>query len=104
MTAAFITITHLEDFNAVRLVNPGDTLILRKEPSPYDDESITVYSENGAKYGYVANSCARVARGTHSAGYICRDFDQEARCIVRFRLDETAIAELMQEEGGVNDH
>lgn len=98
MKQTFLTITHLDDYMASSFVHPGDTLILKKEPNEYDDEAIAVYSLNGAKYGFAANSASSVARGTHSAGYIYRDFDQEAKCIVRFRLEDTAIAELVSEE------
>jgi hypothetical protein len=104
MEKTFITLTHLDDFRAAEFVNPGTRLKLRKEPNLYDDESITVYSDKGTRYGYVANSCARVAKGTHSAGYIARDFEEEASCMVRFRLDDLAIAELiLNEEEGVTD-
>ena len=95
MEKTYITITHLEDFRASSFVNPGEQLVLKKTPNEYDDETITVYSEKGTKYGYVANSSNTVAHGTHSAGYIYRDFDQEAGCVVRFRLDDVAIAELI---------
>ena len=97
MKKTYITITHLEDFQASSFVNPGDQLVLKKTPNEYDDETITVYSEKGTKYGYVANSSSTVAHGTHSAGYIYRDFDQEAECVVHFRLDDVAIAELVSE-------
>lgn len=98
MKQTFITISHLDDFMASSFVHPGNTLILKKEPNEYDDEAIAVYSPNGAKYGYAANSSSTVARGTHSAGYIYRDFDQETKCIVRFRLEDVAIAELVNGE------
>ena len=97
MTKTFITVTHLDDYNAAGFCNPGTTLILKKVPNEYDDEAIAVFSEKGSKYGYVANSSSTVAHGTHSAGYIYRDFDQECACIIRFRLDDTAIAELIKE-------
>lgn len=98
MAKTFITLSHLDDFRAAEFVNPGTRLKLRKEPNLFDDESITVYSDKGTRYGYVANSCGTVARGTHSAGYISRDFDEEASCIVRFRLNDLAIAELILKE------
>lgn len=94
MEKTFITITHLDDYDASRFLYPGSKLTLKKTPNEYDDEAIAVYSEKGSKYGYVANSSRTVARGTHSAGYIYRDFDQEIACVVRFRLDDVAIAEL----------
>lgn len=97
MTKTYITVTHLDDYNAAGFCNPGTTLILKKVPSEYDDEAIAVFSEKGSKYGYVANSSNTVAHGTHSAGYIYRDFNQECACIIRFRLGDTAIAELIKE-------
>ncbi len=97
MKQTFITITHLDDYMASSFVHPGTTLILKKEPNEYDDEAIAVCSLNGTKYGYAANSSSTVARGTHSAGYIYRDFDRETKCIVRFRLENVAIAELVNE-------
>ena len=67
MEKTFITITHMDEFMSADFVSPATELILKKEPSKYDDESITVYSLKGTKRGYVANSCCTVARGTHSA-------------------------------------
>ena len=98
MTNTYITISHLDECNAADFCNPGTVLKLRKEPNRYDDEAIAVYSDKGSRFGYVANSCSTVAHGTHSAGYIYRDFDQECDCVVRFRLEDTAIAELVKEE------
>ena len=97
MEETYITITHLDEYNASRFAKPDSELILRKEPNEYDDETIAVYSAKGSKYGYVANSSSTVARGTHSAGYVYRDFDQEAVCVVRFRLEDVAIAEIVNE-------
>lgn len=94
--STFITITNLDDYHAANFVAPGDMLILKKKPNSYDDETIEVYSKQGTKYGYVANSSHTVAHGSHSAGYIYRDFDSETGCIVRFRLEDVAIAELIE--------
>ena len=98
MEKTYITITHLDDYDASRFLYPGSKLTLKKTPNEYDDEAIAVYSEKGSKYGYVANSSSTVARGTHSAGYIHRDFEQETACIVRFLLEDVAIAELLDPE------
>ena len=101
MEQTFITISHLEDFMSAGFMEPGTELDLVKEPSSYDAESVTVYTKRGVKCGYVANSWERVVRGTHSAGYISRDFETKASCIVRFRTEEIAIAELVLcEESG----
>ena len=104
MTKTFITITHLEEYNAFRFISPGTELMLRKEPNEYDDETIAVFSVKGSRYGYVANSSGTVARGTHSAGYIYRDFEQEAACMVRFVLENVAIAELLIEEAPFSEY
>ena len=98
MTQTFITISHLDDFGALDFMTPGTEVDLVKEPTSFDDESITVYTKRGSKCGYVANSCGRVARGTHSAGWVSRDFDTKASCVVRFVTEEIAIAELIREE------
>ena len=100
MHSTYITLTSLEHFRSMEFMNPGTRLVLKKEVNAYDDEAIAVYSERGTKYGYVANSCHTVARGTHSAGYIYRDFEDQAACVVRFRKDDMAIAEL---ETGTED-
>ena len=97
MEKTYITITHLDEFMASEFIKIGDVLTLKKQPNSYDDETILVLSEKGTKYGYVANSSGTVAHGTHSAGYIYRDFDQEAGCVVRFRLEDVAIAEIVNE-------
>ena len=58
----------------------------------------SLFSQRRAqRYGYVANSSNTVAHGTHSAGYVYRDFEQEAVCVVRFRLEDVAIAEIVNE-------
>ena len=91
MEQTYITIGHLDEFHSMELVKPGMNLILRKEQNAFDDECIGVYSENGAKYGYVSNSTNTVARGTHSAGYIYRDFQEKTECTVMFQFDCIAI-------------
>ena len=103
MEKTYITITHLDEFMASEFIKIGDVLTLKKQPNSYDDETILVLSEKGTKYGYVANSSGTVAHGTHSAGYIYRDFDQEAGCVVRFRLEDVAIAELISKPVQVSE-
>ena len=91
----FITINHINDYAGIEMFRPGMNLSLKKDKNnPYDDEAITVYSERGCKYGYVANSVSTVCRGTHSAGYIYQSFDEETKCIVRFIAEDFAIAEI----------
>ena len=72
MTKTFITVTHLDDYNAAGFCNPGTTLILKKVPNEYDDEAIAVFSEKGSKYGYVAHtlpgiSIAILIRNAHAS-------------------------------------
>ena len=95
MEQTFITISHLDDFMSAEFLEPGTEFDLVKEPNSYDAESVSVYSKRGVKCGYVANNWNRVARGTHSAGYISRDFEKNAACIIRFRTENIAIAELI---------
>ena len=65
----YITINHLDDFQSVSFLKPGDHLVLKKDKNNiYDDEAIIVYKDNKTKVGYVANSVHSVARGTYSAG------------------------------------
>lgn len=52
MTKTYITVTHLDDYNAAGFCNPGTTLILKKVQNEYDDDAIAVFSEKGSKYGY----------------------------------------------------
>ena len=95
MERNFITIVSIAECNRFANLRPGDVLTLRKEPSNrFDDEAIAVYSGQQIKSGYVANSVSTVARGTHSAGYIWREFEDSAECTVRFIFDDGAIAEL----------
>ncbi|MBQ9328834.1 MAG: hypothetical protein IJ225_09915 [Solobacterium sp.] len=98
MERTYITLIQLDEYMASDFVMPGRRLILKKEPDHLDDEAIAVYSPHDTKFGIVANSSDTVAHGTHSAGYIYRDFQNETACMVRFRLGDMAIAELMEEE------
>lgn len=98
----FITINHLDEFQGVFSIRPGDRLLLRKDRNNvYDDEAIIAYMENKAKIGYVANSVHSVARGTYSAGRLYDRIEDEAGCIVRFAMTEegSVIAEI--EEGDI---
>ncbi len=93
----YVTINHLDDFQSVSFLKPGDLLVLKKDKNNiYDDEAITVYKENKTKVGYVANSVHSVARGTYSAGRIYDLIQDETECIIRFVLVEEgcAIGEL----------
>lgn len=91
----YFTITGTNYFLGMEVFRPGQRLILMKDHrNAYDDEAIGVYSDTDAKYGYVANSVSTVARGTHSAGYLYRLFDEEAECTVLFILPTGIIARL----------
>ena len=92
----FITINHLDDFNATYTFKPGDVLILKKDPGNcYDDEAIAAYNKHGCKCGYVANSVSTVARGTYSAGRAYEIIKEEQKCVVRFITEEVLIGELI---------
>ena len=98
MERNFITIVSIAECNRFANLRAGDVLTLRKEPlNRFDDEAIAVYSGQQIKSGYVANSVSTVARGTHSAGYIWRDFEDTAKCTVRFIFEDGVIAELNEE-------
>ncbi|MBR2550694.1 MAG: HIRAN domain-containing protein [Clostridiales bacterium] len=81
----YITINHLDDYMSANSLRVGMKLILKKDhDNPYDDEAIAVYTENGSKVGYVANSVQSVCRGTMSAGRIFDLFHEKVECIVSF--------------------
>ncbi len=91
----YITITGTQYYAGESVFQIGGRLRLVKEPSnTADEEAIKVVSERDVLYGYCANSVSTVARGTHSAGYIYRDFDRETHCRVLFVLNGSVIAEL----------
>lgn len=91
----YITINHLDDFMPVINLKVGDILTLKKElDNIYDDEAIAVYTKDGFKCGYVANSVSTVARGTYSAGRIYDVIYEKNRCYIRFIFDAFAVAQL----------
>lgn len=91
----YITVNHLDDFQSVSFLKPGDQIVLRKDKNNiYDDEAIIVYKENKIKVGYVANSVHSVARGTYSAGRVYDLIDEETECIIRFMTEDMLIAEI----------
>ena len=90
----YITICHLEDHFGTGFLKVKDELILKKEKdNTYDDEAIAVYKD-AVRCGYVANSVCSVARGTLSAGRLYDRFEEEASCLVRFIIEDKAIAEV----------
>lgn len=93
----YITINHLEDFNAEYSFKPGDLVTIRKDHNNcYDDEAIAAYDRNNCKVGFVANSVCTVARGTYSSGRVYDTFDEETRCTVRFIAEGFMICEVME--------
>ena len=96
----YITINHLEDYNAEYTLRPGNTVILRKDPeNPYDDEAIAVYNARNCKTGYVANSAATVCRGTYSAGRLYDKIGSEAECIICFGREDFLIGLVKTADG-----
>jgi hypothetical protein len=92
----YITIAGASYYMGIEAFHVGQILTIEKEPrNSFDDEAIRVVSDNGATYGYVANSTDSVARGTHSAGYIYRDFESTAKIRICFILCGKAIAEIL---------
>lgn len=92
----YITINHLDLFDDVCFLRPGDRLLLKKEQNNiYDDEAIAAYRDK-LKCGYVANSVHSVVRGTCSAGRIYDWIGDETGCIVKFvfQKEESVIALL----------
>ncbi|MBO4920113.1 MAG: HIRAN domain-containing protein [Erysipelotrichaceae bacterium] len=91
----YITINHLNLFDSVSFLKPGDRLILKKDRNNvYDDEAIIAYKDQ-MKCGYVANSVHSVVRGTFSAGRVYDQIKDDAECIIRFMNQEMLIAKIV---------
>ena len=98
MSNIFITINHLDDFDATEFLRVNQKLHLKKDHNnPYDDEAILVFNSMGRKIGYVANSVSTVCRGTYSAGRLYDRFSEETDAMVRFVAgeDDFVIAEVV---------
>jgi hypothetical protein len=92
----YITIDHLDDLFGPVYLRIGDELRIKKEhDNCYDDEAIAVFKKEN-KCAYVANSVRTVARGTFSAGRIYDLIGEEGECVVRFILEDKAIAEVLK--------
>ncbi len=92
--SVYITINHLNLFDSVSFLKPGDRLVLRKDRNNiYDDEAIAAYRDK-TKCGYVANSVHSVVRGTYSAGRVYDQIKDDAECIIRFMNQEMLICEI----------
>ena len=99
MEKLFVKISHIDQYGMIEQLRPGNELLLKKDHnSRYDDEAILAVTDHGTKCGYVANSTATVCRGTHSAGYIYRMFQEETPAVIRFISVENGfvIAELTE--------
>ena len=90
----YITVNHLNLFDSVSFLKPGDRLVLRKDRNNiYDDEAI-IACKDKLKCGYVANSVYSVVRGTCSAGRVYDKIKDDAECIIRFMSQEMLICEI----------
>ncbi len=90
----YITVNHLNLFDSVSFLKPGDRLVLRKDRNNiYDDEAI-IACKDKLKCGYVANSVYSVVRGTCSAGRVYDKIKDDAECIIRFMNQEMLICEI----------
>ena len=95
MEDIYITINHLNLFDSVSFLKPGDRLVLKKDRNNvYDDEAIIAYKDQ-LKCGYVANSVHSVVRGTFSAGRVYDQIKDDAECIIRFMNQEMLIAKIV---------
>lgn len=93
----YVTITCLDLFGGHTNLRVGDELTLEKDlNNQFDDEAILVFDENDFKRGYVANSVRTVARGTYSSGRLYDLIKNEAKCIIRFILEDALICEIIK--------
>jgi len=91
----YITIVINKNYLGADSLYVNEIVNLKKEPTnPYDEEAIKVTSDQGATYGYVANSVHTKAKGTHSAGYIYESFRDKTTARIVFVYDEMAIAKI----------
>lgn len=94
--SAYITIAGIEHYMGIESMKINQEFFLKKDiENVYDDEAIEVINDKGCRYGYVANSVSTVARGTHSAGYIYENIKNNTKCVVRFILEGSCIAEVI---------
>ncbi|MBR2990512.1 MAG: hypothetical protein IKF51_03510 [Solobacterium sp.] len=95
----YVTVLLREGYGDAGTCRTGREFILKKErDNIYDDEAIAVYSLQGIKSGYVANSVGTVVRGTHSAGYVYERIPEEISCVVRFASPDSVIAAIEDDE------
>ncbi|KUK11534.1 MAG: hypothetical protein XD50_0001 [Clostridia bacterium 41_269] len=95
----YFAIVCLNSYFGAKILKPGMNLVLKKEPeNEFDAEAIGVYLEPVGKVGYVANSIHTVPRGCCSAGRLYDHFNEQAYGVVRFVLENTAIAEFWEEK------
>lgn len=93
----FVAIAGTKHYWGTDALRPGQWVrLVKEEDNPHDDEAIRVeLAVESIKLGYIANSTATVPRGCQSAGRIYESFDQQIYACIRFVLEDTAIAELM---------
>jgi hypothetical protein len=96
---SYVSIVGLNQYFGSNIFRIGQVLVLSKDyDNNYDDEAIQVEIENVGKVGYIANSTHTVARGCKSAGRIYDTFLDKTRAKVMFIMNNTVIAEIIEEE------
>ena len=94
----YVTIVGAKYYYGMHIFKIGMKLELRKnEDNEYDDEAIEVYTEWDKHVGNVSNSVYTRAKGTHSAGMIHHTFEKKTYAIVRFIIDDSVIAEIVDQ-------
>jgi hypothetical protein len=97
--SSYVSIVGLNNYFGSDIFKVGQILVLRKDyENNYDDEAIQVEIENVGKVGYIANSTHTVVRGCKSAGRIYDTFLDKTRARVMFIMNNTVIAEIIEEE------
>ncbi len=85
-------------YQTMKVLKPGMPVLLIKEPeNDYDQEAVIVFSIANGRIGYVANSTHTVPRGCCSAGRLYDLFDVNAGGIIRFVVNDVAIAEFSKD-------
>lgn len=95
----YFAVVGCKNYYGAQILKPGMPVQLIKDPdNEYDGEAIAVSIIPIGKVGYVANSTHTVPRGCCSAGRIYDTFGEHAFGVIRFVMQDTAIAELLDEE------
>lgn len=86
------TITGIRYHMEAEDLNPGQEIILKKEPNnKYDTEAIAVYTNDFVQIGYIANSCNTKAKGTYSAGRLYDKIGDSINAKILVIIYHTAI-------------